>query len=120
MPLSAGSWPVTTLVGDGTRRHSGHRLPHRARKSMVVVHVVVSVSWLALMLCLLTLGASALATDNADTLRTAYRAMEMLGDVLRGRADLWRERLSRQVGRTLPTKRARSPQTPLARPPPER
>jgi hypothetical protein len=34
------------------------------------------------MLCLLTLGATALATDNADTLRTAYRAMEMLGDVL--------------------------------------
>ena len=82
MPLSAGSWPVTTPVGDGTRRHSGHRLPHRARKSMVVVHVVVSVSWLALMLCLLTLGATALATDNADTLRTAYQAMEMLGDVL--------------------------------------
>ncbi|MFF2507625.1 DUF2269 domain-containing protein [Streptomyces sp. NPDC058067] len=49
---------------------------------MVVVHVVVSVSWLALMLCLLTLGTTALATNDADTLRTAYRAMGMLGDVL--------------------------------------
>ena len=82
LPPSARSWPVTTPVGDGTRRRSGLRLPHRARKSMVVVHVVVSVSWLALMLCLLTLATTALATDNADTLRTAYRAMGMLGDVL--------------------------------------
>ncbi|NMI55865.1 MULTISPECIES: DUF2269 domain-containing protein [unclassified Streptomyces] len=49
---------------------------------MVVVHVVVSVSWLALMLCLLTLGTTALATNNADTLRTAYRAMGMLGNAL--------------------------------------
>ncbi|MFE2511556.1 DUF2269 domain-containing protein [Streptomyces naganishii] len=82
MPLSAGWWPVTTPVGDGTRRHSGRRLPHRVHKGAVVVHVVVSVSWLALMLCLLTLGATALVTDDADTVRTAYRAMEMLGDVL--------------------------------------
>ncbi|MER5698913.1 DUF2269 domain-containing protein [Streptomyces mirabilis] len=49
---------------------------------MVVVHVVVSVSWLALMLCLLTLGTTALATNNADTLRIAYRAMGMLGNIL--------------------------------------
>ncbi|MFJ9483549.1 DUF2269 domain-containing protein [Streptomyces mirabilis] len=49
---------------------------------MVVVHVVVSVSWLALMFCLLTLATTALATNDADTLRTAYRAMGMLGDAL--------------------------------------
>jgi hypothetical protein len=58
------------------------RLSPRARKSWVVVHVVASVGWLALMLCLLTLGATALATDDAGTLRTAYRAMGMLGDAL--------------------------------------
>ncbi|MEV6290518.1 DUF2269 domain-containing protein [Streptomyces sp. NPDC051896] len=58
------------------------RLPPRARKSWVVVHVVASVGWLALMLCLLILGATALATDDAGTLRTAYRAMGMLGDPL--------------------------------------
>lgn len=58
------------------------RLSPRARKSWVVVHVVASVGWLALMLCLLTLGATAVATDDADTLRTAYRAMGMLGDAL--------------------------------------
>ncbi|MEU6555190.1 DUF2269 domain-containing protein [Streptomyces sp. NPDC046915] len=79
---SAESSTLTTPAGDGARRHSGPRLSQRARKSMVVVHVVVSVSWLALMLCLLTLGTTALATNNADTLRTAYRAMGMLGDVL--------------------------------------
>ncbi|MEU6573527.1 DUF2269 domain-containing protein [Streptomyces sp. NPDC046805] len=79
---SAESSTVTTLAGDGARRRSGRRLSQKARKSMVVVHVVVSVSWLALMLCLLTLGTTALATDNADTLRIAYRAMEMLGGVL--------------------------------------
>ncbi|MET7728608.1 DUF2269 domain-containing protein [Streptomyces mirabilis] len=49
---------------------------------MVVVHVVASVSWLALMLCLLTLATTALTTNDADTVRTAYRAMGMLGDVL--------------------------------------
>ncbi|MEV6055278.1 DUF2269 domain-containing protein [Streptomyces sp. NPDC052107] len=58
------------------------RLTPRARKSWVVVHMVASVGWLTLMLCLLTLGATALATDDADTLRTAYRAMGMLGDAL--------------------------------------
>ncbi|MFI6357520.1 DUF2269 domain-containing protein [Streptomyces sp. NPDC050743] len=58
------------------------RLTPRARKSWVVVHLVASVGWLTLMLCLLTLGATALATDDADTLRTAYRAMGMLGDAL--------------------------------------
>lgn len=58
------------------------RLTPRARKSWLVVHMVASVGWLTLMLCLLTLGATALATDDADTLRTAYRAMGMLGDAL--------------------------------------
>ncbi|QDN75865.1 DUF2269 domain-containing protein [Streptomyces sp. RLB3-17] len=73
---------MTTSAGGGPQRRSGHRLPQTARKSVVVVHVVVSVSWLALMLCLLTLGTTALATNNADTLRTAYRAMGMLGNAL--------------------------------------
>ncbi|NUQ97954.1 MAG: DUF2269 domain-containing protein [Streptomyces sp.] len=79
---SAESSTLTTPAGDGARRPPGPRLSQRARKSTVVVHVVASVSWLALMLCLLTLGTTALATNNADTLRTAYRAMGMLGDVL--------------------------------------
>ncbi|MEU9076007.1 DUF2269 domain-containing protein [Kitasatospora sp. NPDC048538] len=64
------------------RRPPGGTLPPRARKSLVVVHVVASVSWLALMLCLLTLAVTALATEDADRLRSAYRAMGMLGDAL--------------------------------------
>ncbi|MEU6771757.1 DUF2269 domain-containing protein [Streptomyces sp. NPDC046759] len=61
---------------------TARRLPPAARKGLAAVHVVASVGWLALMLCLLTLGTTALATDDAGTLRTAYRAMGMLGDAL--------------------------------------
>ncbi|WP_316525412.1 DUF2269 domain-containing protein [Kitasatospora brasiliensis] len=64
---------------------TGRRLPPAARKSLVVLHVVASVSWLALMLCLLTLAVAALTAlpaGDADRLRTAYRAMGLLGDVL--------------------------------------
>ncbi|WP_234322888.1 DUF2269 domain-containing protein [Streptomyces sp. NRRL S-350] len=74
---------VTPRAGrDGKRRSADRRLPPRARKALVVLHVVASVSWLALMLCLLTLAVTALTTGDADRLRTAYRAMAMLGDVL--------------------------------------
>jgi hypothetical protein len=82
MPPSAESSTVAMPAGGSALRRSGRRLPPRVRNSMVVVHVVVSVSWLALMLCLLTLATTALATNDADTLRTAYRAMGMLGDAL--------------------------------------
>ncbi|MFI6116085.1 DUF2269 domain-containing protein [Kitasatospora sp. NPDC051164] len=69
-------------VPGGRRRSADRRLPPRARKPLVVLHVVASVSWLALMLCLLTLAVTALTTGDADRLRTAYRAMGMLGDAL--------------------------------------
>ncbi|MFJ3217757.1 DUF2269 domain-containing protein [Kitasatospora sp. NPDC086801] len=64
------------------RRPTGRRLSPSARNRLVVLHVTVSVSWLALMLCLLTLAVTALTTDDADRLRTAYRAMGILGDAL--------------------------------------
>jgi hypothetical protein len=60
----------------------GVNLKPGARKLTVVVHVVSSVSWLALMLCLLTLGATALVTSDPDTVRAAYRVMPILGDTL--------------------------------------
>ncbi|MFI2609247.1 DUF2269 domain-containing protein [Kitasatospora sp. NPDC018619] len=60
----------------------GRRLPPALRKALVVLHVVASVGWLALMLCLLTLAVAALTTADADRLRTAYRAMGLLGDAL--------------------------------------
>ncbi|MFE4972223.1 DUF2269 domain-containing protein [Kitasatospora sp. NPDC056651] len=58
------------------------RLPPAVRKPLVVLHVVASVGWLALMLCLLALAVAALTAGDADRLRTAYRAMGLLGDVL--------------------------------------
>ncbi|MEV5986509.1 DUF2269 domain-containing protein [Streptomyces sp. NPDC052051] len=61
---------------------SSGRLGPSLRKALMVLHIVTSVGWLALMLCLLALGAVALATEDADTLRTAYRTMPLLGDPL--------------------------------------
>ncbi|MEE1788861.1 DUF2269 domain-containing protein [Streptomyces sp. SP17BM10] len=73
---SSGRAPARSSPG------SSRRLSPVARKWLVVVHLVASVGWLALMLCLLTLAAAALATHDADRLRAAYRAMGLLGDVL--------------------------------------
>jgi hypothetical protein len=54
----------------------------RARKANLVLHVIVSVSWLGLDVGLLTLTITALTTDDTMTLRAAYVAMRLLGDVL--------------------------------------
>ncbi|GAA4609624.1 membrane protein [Actinoallomurus liliacearum] len=58
------------------------RLSPAARKTTLVAHLIASMGWLTLMICVLVLALSALATSDADTLRTAYRAMPMLGDAL--------------------------------------
>lgn len=78
MTVSAASAAATPHPDNRIRP----QLPRAARKAMVIMHVISSVSWLALMLCLLTLGAAGLATHDAETLRSAYRAMQLLGDVL--------------------------------------
>ncbi len=84
--MSPSAEPTTArrAGGRGADRPAGtgRRLSPRARHGTVVVHVVASVGWLALMLCLLTLAVRALVADDADTVRTAYRAMAMLGDAL--------------------------------------
>ncbi|GAA1992991.1 DUF2269 domain-containing protein [Catenulispora subtropica] len=69
------------MTGSAAQRRPA-RLSPTIRKTTVMVHIISSVSWLALMLCLLTLGVAALLTNDADTLRAAYRAMGMLGDAL--------------------------------------
>lgn len=46
------------------------------------MHVAVSVSWLGLTLCLLAMAVTALLTNDADTVRAAYRSMKILGDTL--------------------------------------
>ncbi len=86
-PSSSSSSSTGAVTAPGAapgagRRSAGRRLSPGARKRLVALHVVVSVSWLALMLCLLTLAVTALTTDDGDRLRTAYRAMGMLGDAL--------------------------------------
>ncbi|MFH9350701.1 DUF2269 domain-containing protein [Kitasatospora sp. NPDC017646] len=79
---ATGAVAVPGAVPGAGRRSVGRRLSPGARKRLMVLHVVVSVSWLALMLCLLTLAVTALTADDGDRLRTAYRAMGMLGDTL--------------------------------------
>lgn len=58
------------------------RLGRRGRKALICVHVAVSVSWLGVTLCLLAMAVTALLTNDADTVRAAYRAMKIIGDTL--------------------------------------
>ncbi|NUS84279.1 MAG: DUF2269 domain-containing protein [Streptomyces sp.] len=57
-------------------------LSRPARRALLVVHVVVSVGWLGLTLCLLALGIAGAASGSADTAEAAYRAMKIFGDWL--------------------------------------
>ncbi|MDT0320135.1 DUF2269 domain-containing protein [Streptomyces millisiae] len=52
------------------------------RRALLVGHVVVSVGWLGLTLCLLVLGIAGATTDSAATAEAAYRAMKIFGDWL--------------------------------------
>lgn len=54
----------------------------RVRKAVLVSHVVAAVGWLGLDLGLLALGITGLTTGDPETLRAAYLAMDVLGDVL--------------------------------------
>lgn len=57
-------------------------LSRPTRRAVLVVHVVVSVGWLGLTLCLLTLAIAGVAGDSAATDEMAYRAMKTFGDWL--------------------------------------
>ncbi|WP_367124813.1 DUF2269 domain-containing protein [Streptomyces phytohabitans] len=61
-------------------RRSG--LPRPARRAVLIVHVIVSVGWLGLTLCLLTLAVAGAAGGSAATDEMAYRAMRTFGDWL--------------------------------------
>jgi hypothetical protein len=58
------------------------QLPRPARRGFVIAHVVASVGWLGLTLCLLVLAATGATTDSAATAEAAYRAMKIFGDWL--------------------------------------
>ncbi|MFE4868727.1 DUF2269 domain-containing protein [Streptomyces sp. NPDC056682] len=57
-------------------------LSRPARRSWLVAHVAVSVSWLGLTLGLLALGVTAYTTDSASMTEAAYRSMKVFGDWL--------------------------------------
>ncbi|MFI6860258.1 DUF2269 domain-containing protein [Streptomyces sp. NPDC050421] len=57
-------------------------LKRRIRRSLLVTHVSVSVSWLGLTVGLLTLAVTAFATDDPVTAQAATRAMKIFGDWL--------------------------------------
>lgn len=57
-------------------------LKRSARRSLLVAHVAVSVSWLGLTVGLLTLGIAAFSTGDPTTAQAATRAMKIFGDWL--------------------------------------
>ncbi|MDT0446016.1 DUF2269 domain-containing protein [Streptomyces johnsoniae] len=57
-------------------------LSRPARKTFLVAHVVVSVGWLGLTLCLLVLAVAAAVTGSEETSAAAYRSMRIFGDWL--------------------------------------
>ncbi|MFD0342787.1 DUF2269 domain-containing protein [Streptomyces sp. NPDC127117] len=57
-------------------------LNRSARRSLLVAHVAVSVSWLGLTVGLLTLAIAAFSTGNPATAQAATRAMKIFGDWL--------------------------------------
>ncbi|MER5615750.1 DUF2269 domain-containing protein [Streptomyces sp. NPDC002215] len=57
-------------------------LKRPARRSLLVAHVSVSVSWLGLTVGLLTLGIAAFSTGDPATAQAATRAMKIFGDWL--------------------------------------
>ncbi|MFD4947541.1 DUF2269 domain-containing protein [Streptomyces sp. NPDC058239] len=57
-------------------------LKRTARRSLLVAHVAVSVSWLGLTVGLLTLGITAFLTGDPANAQAATRAMKIFGDWL--------------------------------------
>ena len=58
------------------------KLSRPARRTVLVVHVTVSASWLGLSLGLLALGATAASTGSAVTVEASVRAMKLFADRL--------------------------------------
>lgn len=72
---------MTSLArADQIRARRGMR--PKLRRLVLVLHVIVSVAALGVYLGLLTLAITGLTTDDPETLRTAYLAMGIFGDVL--------------------------------------
>ncbi|WP_440104823.1 hypothetical protein [Streptosporangium sp. H16] len=78
--------PPTVPSDDRTARRTARRpvpaMPPPVRKTVLTLHVVISVGWLGLDLGLLSLGVAALTTGDPEVLRASYLAMDVFGDVL--------------------------------------
>ncbi|WP_230423348.1 DUF2269 domain-containing protein [Streptomyces radicis] len=57
-------------------------LARPVRRGLLVTHVVVSVGWLGLTLCLLVLGVTGAVSGSEATAEAAYRSMKIFGDWL--------------------------------------
>jgi hypothetical protein len=51
----------------------------RIRKLALSAHVLTSVGWLGSVAAFLSLSLAGLTSDNADMVRSAYMAMELIG-----------------------------------------
>lgn len=58
------------------------RMSPRARKANLLLHLIVSITWLGLDIGLLMLTITGLATEDPQTLRAAYISMRLFGDLL--------------------------------------
>lgn len=54
-------------------------MPHALRKLVLIVHLTVSVGWIGAVAAYLTLGIGATISPSADTLRSAWMSMGMIG-----------------------------------------
>ncbi|MER5642890.1 hypothetical protein [Streptosporangium sp. NPDC002524] len=77
---------TTAPSDDRTARRTARRpapvMSPPVRKTVLTLHVVISVGWLGLDLGLLCLGITALTTGDPEMLRASYLAMDVFGDVL--------------------------------------
>ncbi|MFF5262753.1 hypothetical protein ACFY4C_27795 [Actinomadura viridis] len=64
------------------RRASRSRFSPRTRKTVLLLHVISSMTWLGLDIGLLMLSVTGFVTDDPVTRRAAYLSMNMIGDTL--------------------------------------
>jgi len=73
-----GPWPHTALQRDRTRR-AATTMTLGLRKFALTAHVTFSVGWLGAVAGFLALAIAALTSQNAQTVRGTYLAMELMG-----------------------------------------
>lgn len=78
--------PTAALSDDRIARRTARRpmlvMSPPVRRTVLTLHVVISVGWLGLDLGLLGLGVTALTTGDPEMLRASYLAMDVFGDAL--------------------------------------